>query len=83
MSIYLNEFAKLIIPYRASRFSEQKSSGLSARQWCAQNGFSIYAYNYWKHRKLSSMSTAHQNTLQGLRGVLHIFLYLEKAKILS
>ena len=33
-----------------ARFSEQKASGLSARQWCAQNGFTIYAYNYWKHQ---------------------------------
>lgn len=33
----------------AAHFSEQKASGLSARQWCAQNGFSLYAYNYWKH----------------------------------
>ena len=32
-----------------ARFSEQKSSGLSAKQWCVQNGFSIHAYNYWKH----------------------------------
>ncbi len=34
----------------AARFSEQKASGLSVRQWCAQNGFTIYAYNYWKHQ---------------------------------
>ena len=32
-----------------ARISEQKASGLSAKQWCVQNGFSIHAYNYWKH----------------------------------
>ena len=32
-----------------ARLSEQKASGLSAKQWCVQNGFSIHAYNYWKH----------------------------------
>ena len=33
----------------ASRFSEQKSSGLTVKQWCEQNHFSIHTYNYWKH----------------------------------
>ena len=33
-----------------ARFSEQKASGLSAKQWCAQNGFTIHAYNYWKRQ---------------------------------
>ena len=32
-----------------ARISEQKASGLPAKQWCVQNGFSIHAYNYWKH----------------------------------
>ena len=39
--IHLNEWA--------SRFSEQKSSGLTVKQWCEQNNFSIHTYNYWKH----------------------------------
>lgn len=39
--LHLNEWA--------SRFSEQKSSGLTIRQWCDQNNVSIHTYNYWKH----------------------------------
>ena len=34
----------------AARFSEQKASGLTIRQWCEQNNFSIHKYNYWKHQ---------------------------------
>lgn len=33
----------------AARFSDQKSSGLTVRQWCEQNQVSIHKYNYWKH----------------------------------
>jgi len=33
----------------AVRFSEQKASGLTVRQWCEQNNCSIHKYNYWKH----------------------------------
>ncbi len=33
----------------AVRFAEQKASGLTVRQWCEQNDFSVHAYNYWKH----------------------------------
>ena len=32
------------------RFSEQKASGLTVRQWCLQNNLSIHKYNYWKHQ---------------------------------
>lgn len=32
----------------AARFSDQKSSGLTVKQWCEQNHFSIHTYNYWK-----------------------------------
>ena len=39
--LHLNEWA--------ARFSEQKASGLTVRQWCDQNNFSIHTYNYWKH----------------------------------
>ena len=39
--IHLNEWT--------SRFSEQKSSGLTIKQWYEQNNFSIHTYNYWKH----------------------------------
>lgn len=39
--IHLNEWA--------SRFSDQKASGLTVKQWCEQNNFSIHTYNYWKH----------------------------------
>ena len=31
------------------RFTEQKASGLTVRQWCEQNHFSFHTYNYWKH----------------------------------
>ncbi len=33
----------------AARFSDQKASGLTVRQWCDQNQISIHKYNYWKH----------------------------------
>ena len=39
--IHLNEWA--------SRFADQKSSGLTVHQWCDQNHYSIHTYNYWKH----------------------------------
>ena len=39
--IHLNEWT--------ARFCEQKSSGLTVKQWCEQNNFSIHTYNYWKH----------------------------------
>lgn len=32
-----------------ARFAEQKASGLTIRQWCDQNNYSIHTYNYWKH----------------------------------
>ena len=28
---------------------EQSESGLTVRQWCEQNGYTIHTYNYWKH----------------------------------
>ena len=34
----------------AARFSDQKASGLTVRQWCDQNHVSIHKYNYWKHQ---------------------------------
>ena len=30
------------------RFQEQAASGLSIKDWCSQNGVSLYAYQYWK-----------------------------------
>ena len=33
----------------AARFADQKASGLTVKQWCEQNHFSIHTYNYWKH----------------------------------
>ena len=32
-----------------SRFADQKASGLTIKQWCDQNHFSIHTCNYWKH----------------------------------
>lgn len=29
--------------------AEQAASGLTIRNWCAQNNISIHKYNYWKH----------------------------------
>lgn len=29
---------------------EQSQSGLTVKQWCEQNGYTVHAYNYWKHR---------------------------------
>lgn len=28
----------------------QVHSGLTVKQWCGQNGYTIHTYNYWKHR---------------------------------
>lgn len=33
----------------AVRFQEQKASGLTAKDWCEENNFTIHTYNYWKH----------------------------------
>ena len=33
----------------ATRFSDQKASGLTVKEWCNQNNLSIHTYNYWKH----------------------------------
>lgn len=30
-------------------FKEQADSGLTVRQWCEENNYSIHAFNYWKH----------------------------------
>nr|WP_177298318.1 hypothetical protein [uncultured Blautia sp.] len=38
--LHLNEWAQ--------RFVDQKASGLTVKQWCEDNNFTIYAYNYWK-----------------------------------
>ena len=32
-----------------TRFSEQKASGLTVKQWCEQKYLSVHSYNYWKH----------------------------------
>ncbi len=32
----------------SSLFQDQKSSGLSVKDWCSQNGVTIHAYYYWK-----------------------------------
>ena len=34
----------------ASRFADQKASGLTVRDWCSQNNLPIHKYNYWKHQ---------------------------------
>lgn len=47
--LHLNEWA--------ARFSEQKASGLTVRQWCDQNNFSIHTYNYWKHLLKEELSS--------------------------
>ena len=31
------------------RFQDQASSGLTVKEWCFDNNFSIHTYNYWKH----------------------------------
>mgnify|MGYP003375956943 CR=1 FL=1 len=38
--LHLNEWAQ--------RFAEQKASGLTIKQWCEDNNFTIHTYNYWK-----------------------------------
>ena len=37
----------------ASRFADQKASGLTVRDWCSQDNLSIHKYNYWKHHHAS------------------------------
>lgn len=32
----------------AGRFHDQKSSGLTVKEWCSQNEVSIHAFYYWK-----------------------------------
>ena len=32
-----------------TRFADQKASGLTVKQWCEQNNYTIHTYNYWKH----------------------------------
>ena len=39
--LHLNEWA--------ARFADQKASGLTVKQLCEQNNFTIHTYNYWKH----------------------------------
>ena len=34
----------------ASRFAEQKASGLTVADWCQQNNISKHSYFYWKRR---------------------------------
>jgi hypothetical protein len=34
----------------ASRFSDQKSSGLTVAEWCKQNNLSEYKFFYWKRQ---------------------------------
>ena len=33
----------------AALINDHMSSGLTIRQWCDKNGYTIHAYNYWKH----------------------------------
>lgn len=33
-----------------AHFQEQAASGLTVKQWCAENNVSIHTYNYWKHK---------------------------------
>lgn len=34
----------------SSRFADQKTSGLTIREWCEQNNLSFHKCNYWKHQ---------------------------------
>ena len=40
----------------AARFSDQKASGLTVKEWCDQNNLSIHTYNYWKHALKEELS---------------------------
>ena len=33
----------------AALIKEQSESGMTVRQWCEKSGYSLHAYNYWKH----------------------------------
>ena len=46
----------------AARFVEQKASGLTVKQWCEQNNYTIHTYNYWKHclkEEVASQASGH------------------------
>lgn len=42
-------FIRSVFKNGLGRFAEQKTSGLTVRQWCEVNHFSFHTYNYWKH----------------------------------
>ena len=42
------------LAYWAPLFQEQKSSGLTIKEWCFQNSISFHAFNYWKHLAIAS-----------------------------
>ena len=49
----------------SQRFREQAQSGLTVKDWCAQNNITIHTYNYWKHKlKLECLDTAFENHSQ-------------------
>lgn len=36
---------------RIGLFKEQADSGLTVKQWCEENNYSIHTYNYWNSNK--------------------------------
>ena len=46
---YKQKLHQIKLEQWANRFRQQASSGLTVKEWCAENNFTIYTYNYWKH----------------------------------
>ena len=46
---YKQKLHQIKLEQWAKRFRQQASSGLTVKEWCAENNFTIYTYNYWKH----------------------------------
>ena len=52
-----------------TRFSDQKASGLTVKEWCNQNNLSIHTYNYWKHALKEELAS------QILRDIIPIVIH--------
>lgn len=52
-----------------TRFSNQKTSGLTIKEWCNQNNLSIHTYNYWKHALKEELAS------QILRDIIPIVIH--------